>query len=180
MKITVSKWIWASALSIVFCSSSMAEPRWVVGLGGGLHHNEVNSDSVNPLNIYLSLALAINNHVEVGVEISTTLADDDIGSSDFDVDTTFVFVRGLLPLDNGTVLYAQIGNSSIELAERNSSSTTNADDADSGYGIGARFGLGNESAYSIEYISYFDDDEFDNVVGNASHSSLNLGYLSYF
>ena len=180
MKKTVSQWICASALSIVICSSALAEPRWVIGVGGGLHHNEIDGESVSPLNVYLSLALAVNEYVEIGAEISTTLADDDIGASDFDVDTTYVFIRGKMPLDDGTVLYLQLGNSSIELAERNAGSTTNTDDAGVGFGIGVRFGAGHDSAYKIEYINYYDDDEFDSVVGDASHSSLNFGYLSYF
>ena len=181
MKINLRKLIFASVLpTLFFCFPVLAEPVWIVGVGGGLHHNEIENDSVNPLNLYLSVALAVSDHVEVGAEISTTLADDDIDSTDIEVDTAFVFIRGKMTLESGTVLYAQVGSSSIELTATTDISASNTDDTDIGFGFGARFVLGSDSAYKIEYINYFDDDEFDGVAGDASHSSLNVGYVGFF
>lgn len=181
MNITVTKWIRAALLPLaLFSTPVLAEPLWIAGVGVGLHHNEIENDSVNPLNLFLSLALAVNDHIEVGAEVSTTLADDDIGATDVEADTAFVFIRGKLTLDNGTVLYAQVGSSSLELTQTTGATVSDSDDTDTGFGIGARFSVGHDSAVNVEYISYFEDDEFDGVAGDASHGSLNVGYVSYF
>lgn len=180
MKTGVNQSILTLLFSLLLCPSALAGPLWIVGLGGGVHHNEAGNDSVNPVNIHLSLALAVSDHVEIGAEVTTTLAEDDIGSSDFEVDTTFVFIRGVLSLGGDTEVYAQVGNSSIELTETSDVAVSNRDDTDTGIGFGARFTLGSESAWSIEYMRYFDNDELDNVAGDVSHSSISIDYLIYF
>ena len=159
---------------------TLAESRWVFGAGGSLHSFESGNDALNPVNVYMRVGLAVNEMVEFGAEISTTLADDDIGAADFDIDTTFVFIKANLQLDNGVVLYGLLGRSSIELTERRGNFTANTDDAGFGYGFGAQFGRSNQSAYTIDYISYYDDDEFDSVTGDTVHGGLNFGYVSYF
>lgn len=161
-------------------SSGLANSGWIFGAGGGLHSFDAGSDTVNPANIFFRAALAVNEYIEIGAEISTTLIDDDIDSVDFDIDTTFVFIKGNVYLDNGIVIYAMLGNSSIEIAERRGNSTINTDDADVGFGFGVQFGRINQSAYTIDFINYYDDDEFDRVVGDTTLNSLNFGYVSYF
>lgn len=176
----MSKIIFAIVLCFIPISSSLADSGWIFGAGGGLHSFDAGSDTVNPANIFFRVGLAVNEYIEFGAEISTTLVDDDIDSVDFDIDTTFVFIKGNVYLDSGIVIYAMLGNSSIEITERRSNSTINADDTDLGFGFGVQLGRTNRSAYTVDFINYYDDDEFDRVAGDTSHNSLNFGYVSYF
>ncbi len=161
-------------------SASLADSGWVFGAGGGLHSLDEGSDRVNPVNIFFRAGLAVNRHVEIGAEISNTLVDDNINSVDFDIDTTFVFIKGNLYLESGIVLYAMLGNSSIEITERLGTTTTSSDDTDSGFGFGAQFGQSNRSAYTFDIINYYDGNRFDGVAGDITLNSLNFGYVSYF
>ena len=173
--------ILASLLFISSSTSGIAEPAWFYSIGGSFVSFDGEDGTLEPVNALLRGGLSISEYIDIGVESNTTLSDDDISGVDFDVDMTFVFIKAKLQVTQGTEIYALFGPSSIELVQGSGSSTITLDDSDTGFGFGVQFFTGgNNSAYLIEYISYYDDDQFDSVSGDVTVDSINIGYVSYF
>lgn len=164
-------------LAILPYSVSHAQPGWFFGVGGGLVSFD---DSVEPVNLVLRGGLALNEWIEIGAEAGNTLAEDDVSGIDYNVGTTFIFIKANLNLSEHTQIYAMVGKSSVELAKGVGSASVVSDDGDTGIGFGAQFSLNSNSAYFIDYISYYDDDQFDGVPGDVTVDGLNIGYLTYF
>ncbi len=173
--------ILAGLLFISSSTSGIADPAWFYSIGGSFVSFDREDGTLEPINALLRGGLAINEHIEIGVESNTTLSDDDISGVDFDVDMTFVFIKAKFQVTQNTEIYALFGPSSIELVQGSGSSTITMDDSDTGIGFGAQFFTGgNDSAFLVEYISYYDDDEFDSVSGDVTVDSINIGYVGYF
>ena len=156
------------------------QPAWFFGVGGGLVTFDDSVDSVEPMNWVLRGGLALNEVIEVGVDASFTFSDDELSGAEFDVDFSFVFIRANLNLSESTRLYVMAGTSSIELTRKIGSNSVTFDDAGPGFGIGVEFGRSPESAYFIDYITYYDDNQFDGIPGNVTLDGLNIGFISYF
>ena len=171
----------ACLLFVLSSSCSFAEPAWFFSVSGSLVSFDGQVGSVEPINASLQGGLSINQYIDIGVESNTTLSDDDISGVDFEVDLLFVFIKAKLPISEGTNLYAVFGSSSVELVQGSGRSALIRDDSDTGIGFGAQFLRdGGDSAFLIEYISYYDDDQFDGVSGDTTIDGLNFGYVSYF
>lgn len=167
-------------LAILPYSVSHAQPGWFFGVGGGFVSFDDSVDSVEPVNLVLRGGLALSEFIEIGAESSTTFVEDDFMGVDYTVDTTFIFIKANLNLSERTRIYAMIGKSSVELARGVGSTSVVFDDGDTGFGFGAQFTLNQNSAYFVDYISYYDDDQFDGIPADVTVDGLNIGYLAYF
>jgi len=168
-------------LYVLSSSSSFAEPAWFFSASGSLVSFDGRNGSVEPINASLRGGLSINQYIDIGVESNTTLSDDDISGVDFEVDLLFVFVKAKFRIRQDIDLYAVFGSSSIELVQGSGRSALIMDDSDTGFGFGAQFLRdGGDSAILIEYISYYDDDQFDGVSADTTVDGINFGYVGYF
>jgi len=177
----VRRIILASLLFVSSSTSGFADPGWFFSIGGSFVSFDGDDGTVEPVNALLRGGLSINDYIDIGVETNTTLSDDDISGVDFEVDMTFVFIKAKLQVSQDIEIYALIGPSNIELEQGSGNSTITLDDNDTGAGFGAQyFTGGGGSAFFLEYISYYDDDQFDSVSGDVTVDSLNIGYVGYF
>ena len=165
---------------IINCSQSPADPDWFVGIGGSLMSSDDSSDTIKPVNLYLRGGLGINERFDVGIESSTTISDDSVGLLDYDLETNLAFIKINFDLGDSKTIYAILGLSSIELTGKQGGNSLTLDDSDTAFGFGVEFWRNDYSAFVIDYISYYDDDEFDGISGDLTVDGLNLGYVSYF
>lgn len=143
------------------------------GIGGSLMSFDDGFDTVDPKNVFFRLGAAINEHIDIGGEISITLFPDDVAGVDFDVDTTFFFVKLNAVLNNGSKVYVMAGRADVELTGTSGGLSLSADDDDTGIGFGIQVPAGNNAYYAFDYIKYYDKDGVEAV-------GLNFGYVGHF
>ena len=170
----------AILFSVLPCSQSLADPGWFAGIGAGLVTSDDSSETIEPVNLYLRGGLGINERFDVGVEVTSTISDDGVGSVDYDLETTLVFIKINFDLGDSKTIYAILGSASIEITEKQRGTSVTFDDSGTAFGVGIEFWNSDNSAFIVDYISYYDDDEFDGVSGDLTVDGLNLGYVSYF
>ena len=130
------------------------------------------SEDVEPTQLVGRLGYNFNDYVGIGFEGGFSLIEDEIFGVDFDVTTTFIYLRGSLPLGERSSVYALIGPSNVELTGSAGGLSISGDDDDTGVGFGFETELDTVSFF-IDYITYFDDDDVE-------VTSINLGVVSYF
>ncbi|MCP4487967.1 MAG: porin family protein [Gammaproteobacteria bacterium] len=162
-------------LCVLPLSASQAETRWFVGGGGGLMTLEEPPYSpADPINGFLRGGLSLSEHFDIGIEKSISLIEDEVDSIDYSVDTTFIFVKANLPVSEDTKLYLMLGSSDVDLTLGfGDGFSLTGGDKGTGFGFGAQFDQSDNSAFSIDYIKYYDEADI-------TIDSLNFGYTSYF
>lgn len=141
-------------------------------IGGGLLTFDDGVDSVEPKQLFGRLGYDINAYVGFGIESGFSLIEDEVSGVDFDVTTLFIFLKGSIPVGNGSSLYVLYGNADTELTGSSGGLSLSADDDDTGIGFGIQVPL-DTTSISIDYIKYFDDD-------GVEVDSINLGLTSHF
>jgi hypothetical protein len=169
-----------SMLCFLPFSSVQADVRWFFGGGAGLVTFDDSVDEVEPINGLVRAGLGVNQYFDIGIERSVTVIDDDIDGVDFDVDMTFIFVKGNLPINDTTKLYLMVGKADVEITGSLGNFSASFDDSDTAFGVGLQFESGESGGYFVDYISYYDDSEFDGVAADITTDSLNFGYIAYF
>ena len=160
--------------AILLLGASSVHAGGFVGFGGALVDFDDGFDSVKPKNVLLRVGYACNYYFEVGGELGVTLLSDEISGVDFDVDTTFLYVQGNIPVGNGSKIFVMAGSTDVELTGTLSGFSASVDDSDTGLGFGIQIPASSQDAYySFDYIKYFDDDGVD-VTG------INFSYMGYF
>ncbi len=157
-----------------------ADTQWFFGGGGGLINLDNDTDIIDTGNVYLRGGVALNRYFEIGAEVGFTVLSDDINDVDHDVQTLLVFFKANLPVSDDSDLYLLLGASNVKLTEGIARTADELDDDDSAIGIGVQVRNSANSYYTVDYISYFDDDEFDSVNTDVSASGINFGFVSYF
>lgn len=143
------------------------------GVGGSLINFDDGADEIDPKNGLLRLGYEINQHFEIGGEISLTLISDEFEGVDFDVDSTFFYIKLNAVLDGGNRVYVMAGPTDVELTGSSGGVSISADDSDTGIGLGFQIKAASGGYWAFDYIRYFDDDGVE-VTG------LNFSYLAYF
>ncbi len=164
---------WIVAIALIFGGSASAQVGPCYGIGGALMSFDDSVDEVEPKNAFFRLGVSLNEYVDLGGEISITLLPDEISDVDFDVDTTFFYLKLNAPLDSGAKIYLMVGPSDVELTGSSGGISISADDSDTGIGFGFETPLDSGAFFQFDYIRYFDDDGVD-VIG------INFGYLAKF
>ena len=113
-----------------------------------------------------------NNYIGVGFEGGFSLIEDELFGVDFDVTTTFFYVRGSIPVGGKSSVYVLIGPTNVDLTGSVGGFSITGDDNDTGTGFGFETQLETLS-FSVDYITYFDDDGVD-------VNSINFSLGSYF
>lgn len=175
-----------SLLAAALCAAPMAQAEtaddsgWFFGLGAGLVTFDDSFDEVDPVNAYLRAGYGFNRYLEIGAEFSRTLSPDEIGYVEYDTDTNFLFVRGKLPLNDVSSLYAMAGVTRVNLTASVPGLNVGANDNGVGYGIGYQYRITKREYFAVDYVIYYDDDEFDGVAADITVDSLNFGFYGYF
>lgn len=166
--------LFAGILTLVFSFAAVAQeaPRAYWTLGGGLLTFDDGFDSIKPKQLFGRLGYDFNANIGVGFEGGFSLIDDEVSGVDFDVSTTFFFLKGSIPIGDDSKLYVMVGPTNVELTGTLSNVSVSADDDDTGIGFGFEKSLGS-SSFSVDYITYYDDLGID-------VTALNVGFINYF
>ena len=167
-------------ISLLLCAPAQAENRWFAGGAAGLASFDDEADVVDTGNLYLKFGYAFGDYLEVGASYGFTLLTDDINNIDHDLDIGLVYVKGKLPINDNSQLYLMIGATQLKLSEAIRDSASSVEDNGSGFGIGVEVLGENSIGYSVEYVIYYDDDEFDGVDIDVISSGFNFGFVKYF
>ncbi|MCP4980217.1 MAG: porin family protein [Gammaproteobacteria bacterium] len=165
-------------LALSFSGGLYAGPY--VGAGGSLMSFDDGFDTVDPINGFLRVGYALNENFEIGGEFNITLLPDEISDVDFDVDTTFIYLQGNIVMQGGTKLYLMFGRTDLTVTASSGGISIEGDETGTGYGFGVQIPQGGNGYISIDYIRYFDEDEFEGFSGDFDAAAFNLGYIGYF
>jgi hypothetical protein len=141
-------------------------------VGGGLLTFDDGFDEVKPKQLIGRLGYNFNDYIGIGFEGGFSLIEDELFGVDFDVTTTFFYLRGSAPVGEKSSVYVLIGPTNVELTGSSGGTSLSADDDDTGIGFGFETELETVSFF-VDYITYYDDDGID-------VTSINLGVVSYF
>ena len=142
------------------------------GFGGGLLTFDDGVDEVEPKQLMGRLGYNVNEYFGFGFEAGFSLIEDELFGVDFDVTTTFFYLRGSIPVGENSSVYFLYGPTNVELTGSSGGTSLSADDDDTGTGFGFETRLETVSLF-VDYITYYDDDNIDTT-------SINLGIVSYF
>jgi hypothetical protein len=167
-----------------FSAAKAKESDWFFfAIGPGLMRADGGAKDVEPFNFYYRGGVSLNQYVDIGVEVNKTRAGDDLGGDGFEIDTQFVYLKGNIALSKRTNLYLMLGQTEVEISVEfpqpiAGQTQFTTEDTGIGYGIGFEFEQSGHSVFTIDYITYFDDN-FDG--GPELYvDSLNLGLLWHF
>lgn len=163
-------------LFISFAATAQEGPRAYWTLGGSFLTFDDGSDSIKPKQVFGRLGYDFNANIGIGFEGGFSLIDDELLGVDFDVSTTFIYLKGSIPIGNDAKLYAMIGPTNVELTGTLGGFSISADDSGTGIGFGFEKTLRSDAAFSIDYIKYTDEFEGFSVDVDA----INLGFVKYF
>jgi hypothetical protein len=148
------------ALLISFTASAQERPHAYWALGGSFLTFDDGFDSIQPKQVFGRLGYDFNANFGVGFEGGFSLIEDDVSGVDFDVSTTFFFLKGIIPIGNDSNFYAMIGPTNVEITASYGGVSLSADDNDTGIGFGFENNLGTSSIF-VDYIIYNDNDGVD-------------------
>lgn len=157
---------------ISFTAAAQEGPRTYWTLGGSLLTFDDGVDSIEPIQVFGRLGYDFNANIGIGFEGGFSLIEDELFGVDFDVTTTFFYLKGSMPVGDDAKLYAMIGPTNVEITASLGSISVSMDDDDTGIGFGYEKDLGG-SSMSIDYIKYNNNTGVD-------VSAINLGFVSYF
>jgi len=160
-------------IALFFLISANAQAGAFFGVGGSLMSYEEPGLKVEPINALLRGGYAFNDYVELGGEFNFTLLPDSEIGADWDVDTTFLFLKLNLPLGDTARAYVMVGPTDVEVSATVGFFQIIADDTDTGTGFGIQFDNAAGATWALDYITYFDD------LG-AEISSFNISFIGYF
>ena len=151
-----------------------------VALGGSLMSIGDEDDTLDPVNALFRLGYALNESIEVGGELNFTVIEDEELGLDWGVDTTFIYAQFNLQLRGGSKLYLMLGKTDAEFTASANGSSVSFEDLGTGIGFGIQIPAGSKSAFNIDYISYYDDDQFDGIPAATIIDGIAFTYKNFF
>lgn len=153
-------------------STVYAAPSTYWSVGGGALTFDDGFDTVEPIQLFGRFGHDFNPNFGIGAEVGVSLVEDKLYGLDYDVTTSFLYVKGSLPMGNNSKVYAMAGPTNVELTGSLGSVSASVSDDDLGLGFGYEKQFNNH-AISVDYILYNDED-------GADVYSINIGYVNYF
>ena len=158
-------------ISLAFSGNLWAQGSYF-SIGGGLLTFDDGFESIEPIQLVGRVGHDFNEYIGLGGEFGFSLIDDEFAGVDFDVTTFFLYLRGMIPVNDDSFIYAVVGPTNVELTASVNSASASADEDGTGFGFGFQTKLDSYSFF-VESISYYDDD-------GVEVDSINLGISSYF
>ena len=170
----------ASIFLSLVCSNAYA--GWFLSFGLGQVEFDDGIDQETQAHLASRGGYAFNDYFDIGVDLNLSVGstkDDD----DFNIQTSYFFIRTNLPIDNDYRLYLMAGVTHVEL--QNYTFVGNPVELKSqsgeGYGIGLQIPLKENNTYfAVEYINYLDEDEFDGESVDVTVDAINLRWVAYY
>ncbi len=156
-----------AVLLLMTVSNSYAAPGAYGAVGGGLMNFDDGFDSIKPKQLIFRLGYDFNDYFGLGYEGGFSLIKDDLFGVDYDVTTSFFYLKGSYPVSNNAKIYLLAGPTNVELTGEVGGFSVSADDDDTGIGFGFETQLTSARLF-FDYITYNNND-------GADVSSLNLG-----
>lgn len=155
-----------------FISGVQAAPTSYWSVGGAALSFDDGVDTVEPFQVFGRIGHDFTEYFGVGGEVTASLVEDELYGLDYSVTAGFIYIRGIIPLADGSKIYGMVGPTNVELTGSSGSVSASVDDDDIGYGFGyeKRF---NSNAVSVDYVLYNDDEGVDVY-------AVNIGYVAYF
>lgn len=153
-------------------SSAHATPTNYWSVGGGILTFDDGFDTVEPFQLFGRIGHDFNQNFGVGGEVTVSLVEDELYGLDYSVDASFIYVKGIIPIADGSKIYGMVGPTNVKLTGSFGNISTSVDDDDIGFGFGFEKKFTN-NGISIDYVQYNDDDGVDVY-------SINIGYVGYF
>jgi hypothetical protein len=169
MKIKI---ILATVFLLLFTARGFAAQGAYASIGGGLLKFDDGFDTVKPKQVVFRIGYNFNEYIGLGYEGGFSLIKDELYNVDFDVKTTFFYLKGSIPISETSSVYLLAGPANVKLTASDSGVSVSADDDDTGKGIGFETRLDSARLF-VDYISYYDKD------GTDGHS-FNIGAAFYF
>ncbi len=118
-----------------------------------------------------------------GLFLSFGVGHVEFDDDDFNIETSYLFVRTNLPINNEYKLYLMAGVTHVELQNYTLAGFSRElkSQSGNGYGIGLQIPMKENNAYfAIEYVNYLDEDEFDGEPVDVTVDALNLRFTYYY
>jgi opacity protein-like surface antigen len=149
-----------------------------------LNYEEDDVPDLEPTALVFRLGTMLNETFGVEGRIGAGLSKDDtsfdhpnLGNVDFEVELEhFIGIYGVAQtrLGKSASIYGLLGLTSAQVEKsidtRNISGSVSEDESGISFGVGVNFGTSDKYRFSVEYMSYLDEDEF-------SIDSLSLGVV---
>jgi len=159
-------------LLLLFTARGYATPGAYASVGGGLLTFDDGFDTVKPKQLLFRIGYNFNEYIGLGYEGGFSLIKDELYGVDFDVTTTFVYVKGSFPISETSSIYLVTGPTNVELTGSDSGVSVSTDDDDTGLGFGFETKLETARLF-VDYTTYYDSD-------GVEVKSLNVGAAFYF
>ena len=132
--------------------SSLTTPALAGGglyaaFGGGLLTFDDGADEVKPKQLAGRFGYQINDYIGLGFESGFSLIEDELFGLDWDVTTTFLYLRGSLPVSEQASIYFLVGPTDVSVTGSRGIFSGTADDDDTGTGFGFETRLDTVSLY---------------------------------
>jgi len=161
-----------TVLLLVFTARGYAAQGAYASVGGGLLKFDDGFDTVKPKQVVLRIGYNFNEYIGLGYEGGFSLIKDELYNVDFDVKTTFLYLKGSFPISETSFVYLLAGPTNVKLTGSDRGVSVSSDDDDTGTGVGFETRL-NTARLFVDYITYYDKDGVD-------VHSLNIGAAFYF
>ncbi len=174
----------AMAGLLLLFSAAANSATGFMGISGSFLSFDDGVEPIEPINIAIRAGMALNEYIELGGEYSLTMIPDTFtfGSFeiDYDVDTTFLFVKANLPIGGGSKLYILGGATHVTVTGATTGASAEIDDSGTAIGFGLQVPSEDNGYFAFEYVTYYDDSEFDGFNGDFLLTGFNLVYVGYF
>ncbi len=156
----------------VFSSQSLAAGGLYAAIGLGVLEFSNGGALIRPKQMQLRVGYDFNEYIGLGYEGGFSVRKDQLAGSDYEYDTSFVYLKGSLPINKHAALYILAGSAEVELTRSSGGTSVSTTDEDTGFGFGLEMLEGNVRFF-LDHITYFEDN--DEYV-----DSLNLGAIISF
>jgi len=127
---------------------------------------------IRPKQLVLRVGYNFNEYIGLGYEGSSSVRKDQLAGSEYGYDTSFVYLKGSLPINRHAALYILAGSAEVERTRSSGGASVTTSDDDTGIGFGIETIEGNVRFF-LDHVTYFEDN--DEYV-----DSMNLGAIITF
>ncbi|MEM7563530.1 MAG: porin family protein [Pseudomonadota bacterium] len=159
-------------LLMLLSRPAFATDGFYASVSGGLLTFDDGVDTIKPKQLSGRLGYNFNDYIGIGFEGGFSLLEDELFGFDWDVTTTFIYLRGSLPISETASIYLLAGPTDVSVTGTSGAFSITADDDDTGTGFGFETRLDTVSVY-VDYITYNDNE-------GVEVDAFNIGVVSYF
>jgi len=162
----------AAVFGLVLGSQCLAAQGVYGAIGGSVLQFSNGGELLRPKQLIVRIGYNFNDYIGLGYESGLSVIEDQLAGAEFESDTSFVYLKGSLPINEHASLYILAGSAEVELTRSIGGTSVTSTDDDTGFGFGLET-LEGKVRFFIDHVTYFKDND-DTV------DSLNLGAVFSF